>query len=171
MIEFATTRFYEDDRNRLSASYPYFRFFLPSEKKHRHAILKKSTPYLWFKELQRLPIELRSKTKDKRFVNAMKKFYKTRCQHAENDRNCCIKCRKPKDSYRLTSNQQMLREAVDFESTEPTVIQRIDSNLSASEILEIRYSNEENLIYELSNRDFFHLNSVIQNYMNENRTQ
>ena len=169
VIEFATRRFYEDDRNRLSANYPYFRFYLPSEKKHRHAILNKSTPYIWFKELQRLPMALRSMTKNEKFINTMKKFYHKRCQHAENEKKICLKCRKPKDNYRLTENQQLINDIADFEVVEPSIIQQIDTNLSQSEILELRFSNEDNLIYELSNRDFFHVNRAIERFMTTNR--
>ena len=99
----------------------------------------------------------------------MKKFYKSRCQHAENDKRLCEKCQIPKDSYRLTLNQQLLHEFVDFETRERPIQQQIDASLSNSEILELRFSNEENLIYELTNRNFFHLNRAIERYLAMNR--
>ena len=169
VIDYATNRFYDESLNRVSASYPYFRSYLPNEKRHRRKILDRSVPYIWFKELKKLPSNLKRMIKDDNFVNATKRFYHKRCQHSENDTKLCEACQSPKNGYRLTDNQILMRNIQEFETNVNPIRVEIDNSLRESEILEIRYANEENLIYELTNRNFFHLKRTIERHLNEQR--
>ena len=169
VINYATTRFYDDSMNRRTANYPYFRAYLPTEKNHRKKILDKSVPYIWFRELRKLPASLRWEIKDDNFVEKTKKYYHERCQHSENETKLCEACQQPKNGYRLTDNQILTRNIQEFENINSTIRLEIDNSLRSHEILEIRYANEDNLIYELSNRNFFHLQRSIDNYLRTQR--
>ena len=95
----------------------------------------------------------------------MKKFYHTRCQHSEDKSRLCEKCHQPKNGYRFTDNQILIRNIQEFESRTPPMVTLIDNDLKRHEIIEVRYANEENLIYELSNRNFHHLQRAIDSYL------
>ena len=134
-------------------------------------IIKKSTPYIWFQELWRIPKELRDKTKDEGFVGTMKGFYHKRCQHAEDETKLCEKCQKPKNGYRLTQSQNLVRNIQEFEQANSSVQELVDVTLKRHEILEVRYANEDNLIFELTNRNFYHLKRSINNFFERLRSE